>query len=163
MAEERSIKAVHENKPQQMNASPFSQREKEARLRWPLVPTFDGSEASYLVVFAADASALEKLHEVTVQSSELSAFLYRASDGTVETSCIGAIMQPAMSRREAEVAKLLCLRLSNKEIGRALGLSHLTVRNYVSQLLRKLNVPSRQAVITLLGQFQDVEDGQAIP
>ncbi len=72
-------------------------------------------------------------------------------------------MQLALSRREKEVVKLLCLHFTNKEIARMLGLSHYTIRNYVSQLLRKLNLPSRQAVVTLLGQFQSEEKDQKRP
>lgn len=132
-------------------------------MSWPLASAFNADEASYLVVLAANARELEKLHEIIAQSPELENILYRVRDQVREKSSKGAISQLAFSRREMEVAELICLRLSNKEIGRALGLSHFTIRNYVSQLLRKLNLPSRLAVITLLNQLRNEVELQKFP
>jgi DNA-binding NarL/FixJ family response regulator len=55
-----------------------------------------------------------------------------------------------LTERQHDILRLLMHDLSNKEIGRRLKLSHFTVRNHVSQLLRQLNVPSRKAVVALL-------------
>ncbi|BDV36146.1 LuxR C-terminal-related transcriptional regulator [Methylocystis iwaonis] len=56
----------------------------------------------------------------------------------------------SLTERQRDILRLLMHDLSNKEIGRRLKLSHFTVRNHVSQLLRQLNVPSRKAVVALL-------------
>lgn len=50
-----------------------------------------------------------------------------------------------ITARQRQILQLLSQDLSNKDIGRRLGLSHFTVRNHVSQLLRLLGVPSRKA------------------
>ncbi len=52
-----------------------------------------------------------------------------------------------MTARQQQIFELLMQNLSNKEIGRALSLSHFTVRNHVSQILRLLDVSSRGAAI----------------
>ncbi|BBU63828.1 hypothetical protein MSC49_37630 (plasmid) [Methylosinus sp. C49] len=56
----------------------------------------------------------------------------------------------SLTERQTDILWLLIHGLSNKEIGRRLKLSHFTVRNHVSQLLRQLNVSSRKAVVALL-------------
>jgi DNA-binding NarL/FixJ family response regulator len=51
-----------------------------------------------------------------------------------------------LTDRERQVACLLALGRSNKEIARALGLSEPTVRTHVSHILRKLNLSNRTEV-----------------
>ena len=50
---------------------------------------------------------------------------------------------PDLPPRQAEILRLICLGLSNKEIAQTLDLSLSTVRGHVSALLQKLNVPNR--------------------
>lgn len=59
---------------------------------------------------------------------------------------------PELTARQREILPLLLQKLSNKQIGRSLGLSPFTVRNHVSLLLRSLEVPTRKAAIAKLGQ-----------
>lgn len=66
----------------------------------------------------------------------------------------------AMTHRQRQILQLLAAGLSNKDIGRRLGLSHFTVRNHVSQLLRLLGVASRKAAI---GRVGAMADGPALP
>lgn len=54
-----------------------------------------------------------------------------------------------LTPRQIELIDLLKLKLSNKEIGRRLRLSHFTVRNMVCQLLRIYNVSSRRELARL--------------
>lgn len=48
-----------------------------------------------------------------------------------------------LSKREMEVLGQLTKGMSNKEIATALGISHQTVKNHVTSILRKLNVEDR--------------------
>ena len=48
-----------------------------------------------------------------------------------------------LSTREMEVLECVTLGLSNKEIATKLGISHQTVKNHVTAILRKLNVEDR--------------------
>lgn len=54
---------------------------------------------------------------------------------------------PRMTPRQRDVATLLQRGLSNKEIARELGLSHFTVRNHISQILRLVGAATRRGAI----------------
>lgn len=51
---------------------------------------------------------------------------------------------PLLTPRQAAILPLLATSLTNKEIARRLAISHFTVRNHVSQILRALEVSTRQ-------------------
>ena len=51
-----------------------------------------------------------------------------------------------LTDRQREILDYLLGGLSNKEIGRKLGLSHYTVRNHVSNILRVLGYPCRRTM-----------------
>ena len=55
--------------------------------------------------------------------------------------------------REAEVARLMARGLVNKQIGRALGIRPLTVKNQVHNSLHKLQVKRRRDVTGQLGEY----------
>lgn len=55
-----------------------------------------------------------------------------------------------LSPREAEVLIYLEQKLSNREIGKKMGITEGTVKNYVHRILRKLGVESRHQVTELL-------------
>jgi DNA-binding NarL/FixJ family response regulator len=50
-----------------------------------------------------------------------------------------------LTPREREVVALVAAGLSNREIGRRLGISEHTVHRHVTSILRKWDVPSRAA------------------
>jgi DNA-binding NarL/FixJ family response regulator len=58
-----------------------------------------------------------------------------------------ATRRPNPTSRQADILNLLREDLSNKEIARKLNLSHLTVRNQISHLLKIFNVSSRQEMV----------------
>jgi DNA-binding NarL/FixJ family response regulator len=63
----------------------------------------------------------------------------------------GSMIGEGLSEREREVLRLLGAGLSNAEIAARLFLSEGTIRNYVSSILAKLDVPDRtQAAILAL-------------
>lgn len=56
-----------------------------------------------------------------------------------------------LSSRETEILKLITRGLSNKEIAYTLGISHQTVKNHMTSILRKLDVEDRtQAAVYAL-------------
>jgi DNA-binding CsgD family transcriptional regulator len=55
-----------------------------------------------------------------------------------------------LSHREAEVARLLCRRLTMKEIAAILKLSPRTVERHALHIYRKLNVDGRKELARLL-------------
>lgn len=54
---------------------------------------------------------------------------------------------PELTARQHDILGLLVEGLSNKEIGRKLSLSHFTVRNHISLVMRLLNASSRGEVV----------------
>jgi len=56
-----------------------------------------------------------------------------------------------LSRRESEVLELLQHRLTTRQIAERLGISAVTVRRHVSDTVRRLGVPDRDAVLELTG------------
>lgn len=52
-----------------------------------------------------------------------------------------------LTQREQEVLKWVCLGKSNIEIGMILGISSLTVKNHVQEILRRLNVQNRAQAV----------------
>lgn len=56
-----------------------------------------------------------------------------------------------LSSRELEILELICNGSNNREVAEQLGISHQTVKNHVTAILRKLNVGDRtQAVVFAL-------------
>ena len=67
------------------------------------------------------------------------------------TSPATARTPPALTRREREVAKLVAQRLTNRQIAEELFVSERTVDHHVSNILKKLNLSSREQVTSRLG------------
>lgn len=65
-----------------------------------------------------------------------------AEDETTYYGEFGELYEP-LSKREMEVLGELAKGMSNKEIATSLGISHQTVKNHVTSILRKLNVEDR--------------------
>jgi DNA-binding NarL/FixJ family response regulator len=53
---------------------------------------------------------------------------------------------PNLTPRQSEVASLVALGWTNKQIARELGISPATVKNHVHEILTKLGVPRRSGV-----------------
>ncbi len=60
----------------------------------------------------------------------------------------------SLTRREAEVLKLLSQGLGDAEIAAQLYVARVTVRVHVSNILRKLNVTSREDAVAIMGQWE---------
>jgi DNA-binding NarL/FixJ family response regulator len=87
----------------------------------------------------------------TLNKAELELWLQdRIDDATRSYSGPGEPFRP-LSNREMEVLSHLTRGMSNKEIASLLGISHQTVKNHVTSILRKLGVDDRtQAAVYAL-------------
>ena len=104
------------------------------------------------VVGAVRAGAIGYLLKDT-EADELRRAIKAAADGQVQLSPKAAarlmreVRAPdspeALTERETDVLRLLAQGKSNKEIAHLLSLSEKTVKTHVSNILSKLNVPSR--------------------
>lgn len=76
----------------------------------------------------------------------------------------GDPFQP-LSSREMEVLSFVTSGLSNKEIANLLGISHQTVKNHVTSILRKLNVEDRTqaAIYALRRGWVRLQDSNVFP
>jgi DNA-binding CsgD family transcriptional regulator len=60
----------------------------------------------------------------------------------------------SLGKREHEIVRLFADGVSQKEIGRALGISPSTVNNHLTSIYRKLNVSDKAQLTKLFGQFE---------
>jgi len=65
-----------------------------------------------------------------------------------------------LSKREAEVAKLICIGLSNKKIAEKLFISEKTVKTHVSNILGKLDSKDRMQLIVDYGLIINKNSGE---
>jgi DNA-binding CsgD family transcriptional regulator/tetratricopeptide (TPR) repeat protein len=70
---------------------------------------------------------------------------------TPEQTSSATARTPALTRREREVARLVTQGLTNRQIAEALFVSERTVDYHVSNILKKLNLSSREQVASRLG------------
>jgi DNA-binding NarL/FixJ family response regulator len=64
-------------------------------------------------------------------------------------------MEPALTRREAEVLYLAAKALTNKSIAEGLFISVKTVKNHLTSIYRKLSIRNRLQLIQYVAQAQD--------
>lgn len=62
---------------------------------------------------------------------------------------LAALLSLGLTRREAEVLRWITEGKTNPEIGLILGISELTAKKHVENILQKLNVPTRTAAVAL--------------
>ena len=107
-----------------------------------LVPAFKAGAVGYLLKDSAPQDLLQAIRDVAQGASTL--------HPKIAHQLIRALSRPAapvpLTGREQEVACLVALGRSNKEIARALVLSEPTVRTHVSHILRKLKLSNRTEV-----------------
>jgi two-component system, NarL family, response regulator len=58
------------------------------------------------------------------------------------------MMRAALTARELEILKMVSKGLTNKDIGRVLGISNFTVKNHVNSIIEKLDVCGRTEAAT---------------
>ena len=55
-----------------------------------------------------------------------------------------------LSKREAEVVRLICQGLANREIAENLFISEFTVKDHIKNVMRKMRAGSRNEIVALL-------------
>ena len=107
-----------------------------------LVPAFKAGAVGYLLKDSAPQDLLQAIRDVAQGASAL--------HPQIAHKLIRELSRPAatvpLTDREQEVACLVALGRSNKEIARALVLSETTVRTHVTNILRKLQLSNRTEV-----------------
>jgi two-component system response regulator DegU len=78
-----------------------------------------------------------------LDAEQLEKWLMPASDDETSFYSEFSDTYEPLSKREMEVLGELTKGMSNKEIANSLGISHQTVKNHVTSILRKLNVDDR--------------------
>ncbi len=68
--------------------------------------------------------------------------------------------QPRITPREAQILSWVREGKSNHEIGTALGISALTVKNHIQKILRKLGASNRAHAVAMAMQLRLLDDGR---
>jgi two-component system, NarL family, nitrate/nitrite response regulator NarL len=139
----------------------FPEREVEPSIRklkedFPLTPivivTMLGS--SHLAARMINAGA-DGLLEKNLSTEELIRSIARVRDGefvihissrTFDRTSSPSHEQPVLTKRQGEILRLIVKKKPNKLIARELGISHHTVRNHLTILLRLLKTETRHEI-----------------
>jgi non-specific serine/threonine protein kinase len=92
--------------------------------------------------------SMEQAIEYALSEEEPTSLISPASKGS------SADEPPALTPREEEVAALVARELTNRQIASELFLSVHTVHHHVTNILKKLNLSSRQQVASRLPDQQ---------
>lgn len=126
-----------------------------------LLTTFDDSALMLAAIeagaqgFLLKDAAPEDLQDAIARVARGETLLQPVSLGPVRALIPGQAVGPRahLTEREASILKLVAGGYSNKEIGRVLHLSEGTIKNYMSDLLVKLDCRDRtHAVLKAIGQ-----------
>ena len=92
---------------------------------------------------------LQRIGELLVQTMVLVNFDLNVVEniGAEKTEADLNVFKGILSRREAEVAMLICQGLSNKQIAEQLFISEKTIKTHVSNILSKLDIKDRMQLI----------------
>jgi len=104
------------------------------------------------------------INDLIMDDAQLAPWLFKQTErfGIVEGELGDEAFVP-LSPREMEILQHITRGLSNKEIAHQLGISHQTVKNHMTSILRKLNVEDRTqaAVYALRRGWVRLQDTQA--
>lgn len=141
---EGSSRRCHKRLPQRFMAETASPSQtivpRDKTSMWLIV------EASSAALVDAVQSALPGIRAALPRGVRLEVRLVEGAAAVpqIDAGC-GSFREPCnLTSRQREILALLATGLSNKQIGRRLDLSHFTVRNHISQIMRLLGVSTRQ-------------------
>lgn len=127
-------------------------------------PAVQAGANGYLVKGAGPeqvVSAIRAVHSGhAVFGAHLAARMLQFFTGAAAGTSGGSAAVRGLSPREQEVLALLADGLSNQEIGRALFISPVTVRNHVSSILAKLQMINRRQAML---RARDTSSGRSRP
>ena len=105
---------------------------------------------------------LQRIGELLVQTMALVNFDLNVVEniGAEKTEADLNVFNGILSRREAEVAMLICQGLSNKQIAEQLFISEKTIKTHVSNILSKLDIKDRMQLFEEI--YQNLEMGYSI-
>lgn len=99
-----------------------------------------------LIFFAVRSDRAEDAVESIKTALPQGSLLYTSRGGAWHAVAASPDWSAMLTGRQTDILEALKNGKSNKEIGRALGLSHFTVRNHISQLMRLFNASTRGAL-----------------
>ncbi|MDY2777016.1 MAG: LuxR family transcriptional regulator [Collinsella sp.] len=80
------------------------------------------------------------------------------TDAEIPATHRDAVFETALTKREREVARLVCRGMSNREVAQALFLSEKTVKSHMSNILSKLGVRDRAQLVFEYGSRHDSKE-----
>lgn len=106
------------------------------------------------------------INDLVMDDTQLMPWLVKETErfGVVEGELGDEAFIP-LSPREMQILRHITRGMSNKEIAHVLGISHQTVKNHMTSILRKLNVEDRTqaAVYALRRGWVRLQDTQIVP
>jgi DNA-binding NarL/FixJ family response regulator len=128
-------------------------RKTQPDLRFIVLTTYDGDEDIHRALEAGAQAYLLK----AMSHTDVTAAIRKVHQGSrvipepVSRTLAERLPQSGLSHRELEVLELIAHGRSNREIGKALGISEATVKWHVSIILSRLNVSDRtEALVAAL-------------
>ena len=103
------------------------------------------------VLIANDERVISQIEELACTCIEIGPAGQSRSNGSSRASALTHIpLRDLLTARQFDIALGIIRGLSNKDIGRELGISHFTVRNHLSRILLVLGLAGRQELAELL-------------
>lgn len=103
------------------------------------------------VLIANDERVILQIKELACTCIEIGPAGQSRSNGSSRASALTHIpLRDLLTARQFDIALGIVRGLSNKDIGRELGISHFTVRNHLSRILLVLGLAGRQELVELL-------------
>ena len=115
-----------------------------ARVLCELDPEVAAAEARAALAVFEDLGAVPATEAATTVLNEIEARTHGRTGETLDTA--------GLSQREIEVLRLVAQGLSDKEIAARLILSRHTIHRHISNILTKLDLPSRAAAAAYAAQ-----------
>lgn len=113
------------------------------------IPDFDGHANAFFCFHRVSGGMRDPRIALDLMAPQIySAWMRVCSGGKPKNAQSGMAMRQILTGREVEVLNWVEQGKSNNEIAQILSISHLTVKNHVQKILRKLNVQNRAQAVS---------------